>query len=97
MCVCVRALRLLHFSYLLWRGQGVGGGGGVQGEGEEAEDGVAMETIVFPSLVIGAAGMSMYLLFLSLFNTSDRSTVTGRMCACVHARGHTHIYKQLQK
>lgn len=35
----------------------------------EADDQVAMETIVFPYLVIGAAGMSKDLLFLSLFST----------------------------
>lgn len=45
---------------------------------QEAEAGVAMETIVFPSHVIGAAGMSKYLLFLPLFNTSDKSAVTDK-------------------
>lgn len=51
--------------------------GGVHVKGEEAESGVAMETIVLANSVIGAAGKSMSLLFLSLFNTSDTSAVTG--------------------
>lgn len=51
--------------------------------GREAEVRVAVETIVFPSPVIGAAGVSKYLLFLSLFNTSDWSAV----------RGHTHTHE----
>lgn len=55
---------------------GVGGGGGgggddggccwkgVQGVSRKAEISVAMETIVFPSPVIGAAVLCKYLLFL---------------------------------
>lgn len=73
-------------AFLICCGEDGGGGGrgGVQVEDGEAEIGVSMETIVFPSPVIGAAGVSKYVLFLSLFNTSDTSAVTG------HTHTHTH-------
>lgn len=68
----------------------------MQVEGGEAEVGVAMETIVFPSPVIGAAGVSKYLLFLSLFNTS-RHELSHRTHTCTNTRakhkelgGQTH-------
>lgn len=53
-------------------------------KGEEAESGVAMETIVLASPVIRAAGMSLFLLFLSLFNTSDTTEHSHR------TQTHTH-------
>lgn len=76
------------------------GGEGVHVKGEEAESGVAMETIVSASPVIGAAGMSMDLLFPSLFNTSDTSAVTGHTHERAQHKGsfmpHYHLHPASQ-
>lgn len=90
-CACVHVcihVRLIPFPFYGENGESVWGREGVHVKGEEAVSLVAKETIVLASPVIGAAGMSMSLLFLSLFNTSDTSAVTGHK--------HTHTQNTTQ-